>query len=64
MLWLKFFTFKRNAEKEPPLLMKERLGPTSEDSYGGQGWLGRHFFLLKSMKNEPNLFEPPLSPLL
>ena len=30
----------------------------------GLGWLDRHFFLQKSIKNETDLFEPPLSPLL
>jgi len=36
--------------KDGPLLSKE-----------GPGWLGRHFFLQKSMRNELSLFEPSLN---
>ena len=44
--------------------MKEGLGPPSEVSYGGQGWLGQYFFIRKSTSSEPDLFEPSLNPLL
>jgi len=49
MLKLKVFTFTE---------MRKRSSPPYEG--GVWGWLDQYFILHKSMKNEPDLFEPPL----